>query len=168
MKRYIKTSVDIWSVPSDIADWGDYQGVPAYYVEQYIIRIYSEDDEFRWTIVDLDSIDLIAEGRCDSSEECIDDINKALKAIASDGIDLYTEGPDDIGKWYRNAFPDDDLGRDIPKGLTAKKIWNRMKNGEDIYDILYPADDSIVRERVFNRMASALDMDIDVIRNIVE
>ena len=164
MKRYIKTAKETWSVPARISDWGDYKGVPACYIEQYIIRIYDEETSYKWTIVDLDIIDVIAEGVCDTQEDCFDEINNALTMISSGELDKYAEGPDDIREWYIESFPTDSLGKDIKKGLTPRKVWKRIKNGEDIDEIL-GVGDSILRNHVINRMSYVLGLSYDTIYN---
>jgi len=63
-----------------------------------------------------------------------------------------------VRDWYISEFPDDELGQDIPANLTFEMIYG---NEAKIYDMLAPADDSIVRERVFEKTASLAGVSYD-------
>lgn len=66
--------------------------------------------------------------------------------------------------WYKEAFPTDtDMFEDMEAtGSTFADVWDALDNGEDVYDAI-GADDSIVRERVFGRLAELTGKDYDVI-----
>ena len=66
--------------------------------------------------------------------------------------------------WYKEAFPTDtDMFEDIEEaGSTFADVWNALDNGEDVYAVI-GADDSIVRERVFEHLAELTGKDYDVI-----
>lgn len=66
-----------------------------------------------------------------------------------------------IRDWYTAAFPTDELGAKI-KGVTFSDLAESMNRGEDIYETL-GVDDSILRERVFDRIATILEVDYDAI-----
>ena len=62
-----------------------------------------------------------------------------------------------IKPWYTSAFPSDDVGHDIPDKLTFADALTALETG-DFYHIIQPADDSVVRERVFAEMACRMDV----------
>ena len=66
--------------------------------------------------------------------------------------------------WYKEAFPTDtDMFEDMEEaGSTFADVWDALDNGEDVYAVI-GADDSIVRERVFEHLAELTGKDYDVI-----
>lgn len=66
-----------------------------------------------------------------------------------------------IRDWYMAAFPADELGSKI-KDITFSDLVESMNRGENVYETL-GVDDSIVRERVFDRIVTTLKVDYDVI-----
>lgn len=69
--------------------------------------------------------------------------------------------------WYKEAFPTDtDMFEDMEEaGSTFADVWDALDNGENVYDVI-GADDSIVRERVFDHLAELTGKDYDVIYNM--
>ena len=67
---------------------------------------------------------------------------------------------ENVKKWYMEEYPTDELGIEINELLTFENVADRMKNGEDIYDILN-VEDSIVRERVFEQLSKVYNTDYD-------
>lgn len=69
--------------------------------------------------------------------------------------------------WYKEAFPTDtDMFEDMEDaGSTFADVWDALDNGEDVYAVI-GADDSIVRERVFEHLAELTGKDYDVIYNM--
>lgn len=57
-----------------------------------------------------------------------------------------------IRDWYLTAYPTDELGKNIDGDATFKDLWKDLNAGKFDCD-RYAADDSIVRERVFERLA---------------
>ena len=66
-----------------------------------------------------------------------------------------------IRDWYIKAFPTDELGPQI-KDITFSDLVDSMNCGEDVYKTL-GVNDSIVRERIFDRIATTLEVDYEVI-----
>lgn len=57
-----------------------------------------------------------------------------------------------VRDWYVAAFPTDDLGFEIPTGLTFKDVDMALDAGWDVYALLGGAADSVIRERVFGEI----------------
>lgn len=70
-----------------------------------------------------------------------------------------------VGKWYMATYPSDNLGKDIPVGLTFWDLVAAMNLGADVYCFLGDAADSLVRERIFGRIADIMGCDCDVVYN---
>lgn len=67
-----------------------------------------------------------------------------------------------VKDFYIKRYPTDELGQEIPENLTFNDIYNNIAN---VYDLLAPADDSVVRERVFEKLAEIVNVDYDDIYN---
>lgn len=74
-------------------------------------------------------------------------------------------GPFDapIKDWYMGAYKEDDLG-DRLNG-TFKGALQTLLRGDDIYDYI-GVGDSLIRERLFSKLAEMLDVDYDEIYNV--
>ena len=74
-------------------------------------------------------------------------------------------GPSDapIKDWYMGAYKEDDLG-DRLNG-TFKGAIQTLLRGDDIYDYI-GVGDSLIRERLFSKLAEMLDVDYDEIYNV--
>ena len=57
-----------------------------------------------------------------------------------------------VRAWYMDTFPDDDVGKAIPGGLTFGDVDAALDSGGDVYELLDGAADSVVRERVFGEI----------------
>lgn len=57
-----------------------------------------------------------------------------------------------VKPWYQVQFPTDDLGDYINEKLTFNSVMSALKKRQEIYDVL-GVGDSIVRERVFSKLA---------------
>jgi len=68
-----------------------------------------------------------------------------------------------VRDWYCGAYPTDDLGPKIPDKLTLWDVVAALNIGADIYCFLGDAADSIVRERIFKRVADIVGCDYDVV-----
>lgn len=62
-----------------------------------------------------------------------------------------------IKNYYVSTFPTDDLGKGINPNATFAGLLNELFVGRDVYEYLYVYD-SIVRERVFERLAEELGL----------
>ena len=70
-----------------------------------------------------------------------------------------------VRDWYVKEYPTDELGPQIPEQLTFNDVFEALDRHEDIYELLAPADDSIVRERVFSELADIMGTDYDYVYN---
>lgn len=64
--------------------------------------------------------------------------------------------------WYVEAYPTDDLGKEIYEDTTFEDVLDMLNDGGDVYDTLGVAD-SIIRERIFEKLSDLLDVDYSVI-----
>lgn len=67
-----------------------------------------------------------------------------------------------VNEDYVTVFPTDDLGKKINKDLNFLDLFNGMLEGKDIYDML-DVSDSLIRERVFERLAYLMGIDYQII-----
>ena len=65
-----------------------------------------------------------------------------------------------VKSWYRDAFPSDEVGADIPDKLTFSDALAALDTG-NFYRVIRPADDSVVRERVFAELARRMGISYD-------
>ena len=70
-----------------------------------------------------------------------------------------------VRDWYVASFPTDDLGPVIPSGLTFWDVVGALNIGADIYCFLGDAADSVVRERVFGRVADIVGCGYDTVHD---
>lgn len=71
-----------------------------------------------------------------------------------------------VREWYMDKYPDDDLGKDINKNVTMWDVVGLLNAG--LGDHLYKelgAGDSVIRERVFERIAEIVHCDYDTVYN---
>jgi hypothetical protein len=99
------------------------------------------------------------------------DLSNILKAFKSVLKDNYAKGGSisieklrKVKNWYMETYPTDDLGEEINRKLTFNSLWSEMNAGEDFYDIV-GVHDSIVRERIFAKLAEVLKVNYDVVYN---
>ena len=62
-----------------------------------------------------------------------------------------------IREFYVKNYPTDDLGMGINPKATFAGLLNQLIVGGDVYEYLYVYD-SIVRERLFERLAEELEV----------
>jgi hypothetical protein len=67
-----------------------------------------------------------------------------------------------IREYYLEAFPSDELGTEINPKATFEGLEKVLNNYEDVYEYI-GVGDSIVRERVFDKLAEILGVEYDVI-----
>lgn len=64
--------------------------------------------------------------------------------------------------YYVNKYPTDDLGSEL-NNITFEDVWNALNShGKDIYDVI-GVGDSVVRERIFDRLSELTNLDYDAI-----
>lgn len=68
-----------------------------------------------------------------------------------------------VKEWYRGEYSTDDLVEEIKDTVTFEDIFEALDNYEDIYEVIGNGIDSIVRERIFNKLATLMEVDYDYI-----
>lgn len=73
---------------------------------------------------------------------------------------LYTQ----IKDWYLVQFSSDELGTELRRWITFRNVLELLlkREWERIYDMIW-VDDSVVRERIFEKLSEILDIDYDII-----
>ena len=84
-----------------------------------------------------------------------------LQPDRDEQIELDTSG---IKEFYLSDYPEDELGIEL-SDATFADILDALNNGVDVYDIMGYGD-SVIRERIFERLADILDVDYDVIYDL--
>lgn len=69
-----------------------------------------------------------------------------------------------LKEWYKEAYPDDDIYEEIIDTVTFQDVQDALDKGDNVYDVM-GAHDSIVRERVFEKLSQLRNVDYDVIYN---
>ena len=67
-----------------------------------------------------------------------------------------------VNEDYVTDFPTDDLGKEINKDLNFLQLFNGLLCGKDIYEML-DVSDSLIRERVLERLAYLMSIDYQII-----
>lgn len=71
---------------------------------------------------------------------------------------------DDVRSWYMSTYPTDDLGADIRDGMTFSNVAVQLANhGSDGFYEFIGAHDSLVRERIFEKISDELGVDYDTV-----
>lgn len=70
-----------------------------------------------------------------------------------------------IRSYYLEAYPGDDMGPEINKEATFLGLFAQLVKGNNVYDYL-GASDSLIRERVFDKLAKLLNEPYDFIYNL--
>lgn len=69
-----------------------------------------------------------------------------------------------VKQWYSRQYPTDELASTLNDNTTFGDVRNAIRTGKDIYSVL-GADDSMVRERVFGKLADVLDVSYKAVYN---
>lgn len=68
--------------------------------------------------------------------------------------------------WYLATYPTDMLGRELKDGVTFAQAYEAVGAGVDgFYDVIGESADSVVRERIFWKLAELYGVDYDDIYN---
>ena len=67
-----------------------------------------------------------------------------------------------IRQYYLEAFPTDELGIEINENVTFAGLLNQLIVNGDVYRYI-GVSDSIVRERLFERLAEELEVSYDYV-----
>jgi len=69
---------------------------------------------------------------------------------------------DNIKNWYVREYATDELGQELNSLATFRDLFEALDNYKDVYNVL-GVYDSIVRERVFKRLADIIGCDYSYI-----
>lgn len=67
-----------------------------------------------------------------------------------------------IRDWYLEAYPKDDMGEDIKPNITFYGLYDCLNNKKEVYAFL-GVEDSVIRERCFEKLSEILHVDYDYI-----
>lgn len=67
-----------------------------------------------------------------------------------------------IKDWYCVAYSDDELGEKLSNRASFLTIYNAIKSGRDVYEVM-GIGDSIIRERLFDKLSVMLKVDYAVV-----
>ena len=80
----------------------------------------------------------------------------------------YAEGDDGddplslkVAEWYKETYPTDSMGDEIDDYITFNHIFQCLDSYDDIYQ--YLPGDSVIRERVFDKLADLMGVDYDYV-----
>ena len=69
-----------------------------------------------------------------------------------------------IKEFYISNYPTDELGNEIDTNATFKGLFHILDTYEDVYKYIGVAD-SLIRERIFEKLANELGVDYNEIYN---
>ncbi len=67
-----------------------------------------------------------------------------------------------IKEWYTKEYPSDDLGEELKDNVSFYDLYYALDRHNDIYDLIGVAD-SVIRERLFEKLAEIMEVDYDYI-----
>jgi len=70
-----------------------------------------------------------------------------------------------IREFYVKNYPSDDMGKGINPEATFDGLAKTLSNCHDVYEYLYVYD-SIIRERLFERLAEELNVKYEYVYNL--
>ena len=70
-----------------------------------------------------------------------------------------------LKQWYMRKYPSDELGEEIRDNITSIDVWVALNCHQDLYSVLGDVD-SVVRERIFEKMSRDLHCKYDDIYNL--
>ena len=68
-----------------------------------------------------------------------------------------------VKEWYVATYPMDDLGKELKDGVTFAEAYEAVGLGSGFYDFIGESADSVVRERIFGKLAELYGVDYGVI-----
>jgi hypothetical protein len=69
-----------------------------------------------------------------------------------------------IKEYYLSNYPTDEVGKEIDANATFKGLFHILDTYEDVYKYIGIAD-SIIRERIFEKLANEMGVDYNEIYN---
>jgi len=127
--------------------------------EIYIIRRKYEELEYAYVL--SKNLDYAIKKLKDMEQEYFD----KYAGGGSVEIDAKKIGNDKrlkVKNWYIKNYPTDDLGKEINDNLSFWSFYTYLFQGYNVYSVL-GVGDSIVRERVFQKLAEILEVQYDFI-----
>ena len=70
-----------------------------------------------------------------------------------------------IREFYLENYPTDDLGLELNETPTFAGLLNQLIVGGDVYEYLFVYD-SIIRERLFEKLADELEVSYEYVYNL--
>lgn len=67
-----------------------------------------------------------------------------------------------IKDWYKKAYPDDEMGEELKDNITFYDLFDALDNYKDVYEFA-DIEDSLVRERLFQKLSEIMEFDYNVI-----
>ena len=64
-----------------------------------------------------------------------------------------------VRDFYLMEYPTDDMGPSLLPDVTLKDVVNCINSGNDLYDTVGQSMDTVIRERIFSKVAELLDVD---------
>ena len=89
-------------------------------------------------------------------------VTEDTQGVNTDNIKTY---PYKVKEWYHKEYPDDDIWEEIDSDITFFDVYSTLRGKHDVYDVLGVVD-SVVRERVFDKLSEIGKVDYDVIYNM--
>jgi hypothetical protein len=71
-----------------------------------------------------------------------------------------------VREWYMKNYPTDELGETLYGDVTFNDLFNGLKNYQDVYALLGEEADTIIRERVFEKLSVLLGKDYDYVYDL--
>ena len=124
------------------------------------IKKYGDDEQIAWSESYEDFKDEMSSPKVIHTQFEEDEFEYADGGMMAKGG--RTGRTSKIKDWYTKKYPTDDLGEEINDSLTFKGLWGMMSQGYDVYEVL-GVGDSLVRERVFEKLSEILGVDYGVV-----
>ena len=70
-----------------------------------------------------------------------------------------------IKEWYIKTYITDELGKEIKDNITFQDLYNVLNMKKDFYETI-GVGDSLVRERIFKKLAQIMGVSYETIYNL--
>lgn len=71
-----------------------------------------------------------------------------------------------VRNWYLENYPTDDMGIEINESITFIELYSVLMAKRNFYEAVGNGIDSIIRERIFEKLSQELSVDYGVIYNM--
>jgi hypothetical protein len=106
--------------------------------------------------------ELVSEGVIEPNEEDEDEDFADGGGVELNGKKVGVAKRLKIKNWYLKTYPTDDLGKEIKDNLSFWSLYTLMSQRYNVYSVLQVSD-SLVRERVFQKLSEILGVEYDYI-----